>query len=466
MTTSHASQAEAAARELSVLLGTRATNVLAQREHHSHDESHHEPRLPDMVCYPRSTMEVSEILKISARYMLPVVPFGAGTSLEGQVLPLSGGIVLDMRQMNRILRVSVADMDADVEAGVTRKQLCTALENTGLTFFIDPGADATIGGMVSTRASGTTAVRYGTMRENVLGLTAVMADGRIIKTGTRARKSAAGYDLTHLLVGSEGTLAVITEVSLRLHPLPEAVAAAVCAFPSVANAVNTAIEAIQLNLNMARMELADDSQVRAINRYSKTALPESPMLFFEFHALDEASVERQAELLKEISREHGGSNFQWSRSIAERDVLWEARHNAWYASLALRPGCKGWTTDVCVPISRLAECIVAAKGETERLPFPTTIVGHVGEGNFHVLCMLNPQDPREMEAANEFSGKLVALAHSVGGTCTGEHGVGIGKMRYMEAEHGEALHVMRAIKAALDPDSRINPGKMLPPLTP
>jgi D-lactate dehydrogenase (cytochrome) len=466
MTTSQASQTEAAARELASVLGTRATTALIQREHHSHDEAHHQPRLPDIVCYPRSTEETSEILKISAKYKIPVVPFGAGTSLEGQVLPLLGGIVLDMREMNRILRISTEDLDADVEAGVTRKQLCAALENTGLTFFIDPGADATIGGMVSTRASGTTAVRYGTMRENVLGLTAVMADGRIIKTGTRARKSAAGYDLTHLLVGSEGTLAVITEVSLRLHPLPEAVAAAICPFPSVADAVNTAIEAIQLNLQMARIEFADDSQMRAINRYSKTNLPESSTLFFEFHALDEASVERQTELLRQIALEHGGSDFRWSRSMAEREVLWEARHNAWYASLALRPGCKGWTTDVCVPISRLAECIIAAKQEAQNLPFPTTIVGHVGEGNFHVLCMLNPQDPREMEAAGEFSGKLVALAHSVGGTCTGEHGVGIGKMRYMEAEHGEALNVMRAIKAALDPENRMNPGKMLPPLAP
>lgn len=237
-----------------------------------------------------------------------------------------------------------------------------------------------------------------------------------------------------------------------------------CAFPSVADAVNTAIEAIQLNLSMARMEFADDSQVRAINRYSKTSMPESPTLFFEFHALDDASVDRQAEMLKQIAVEHGGSNFQWSRSITERDVLWEARHNAYYASLALRPGSKGWTTDVCVPISRLAECITAAKQDAQSLPFPTTIVGHVGEGNFHVLCILNPEDPREMEAANEFSGRLVAHAHSVGGTCTGEHGVGVGKMRYMDAEHGEGLHVMRAIKAALDPDNRLNPGKMLPPL--
>jgi D-lactate dehydrogenase (cytochrome) len=463
MTSSSTStQTNAAANELAALLGNRATTALIQREYHSHDESHHEPRLPDIVCFPRSTAETSEILKISARYGVPVVPFGAGTSLEGQVVPVSGGIVLDMRRMNRILRVSAADMDADVEAGVTRKQLCEGLSNSGLTFFIDPGADATIGGMVSTRASGTTAVRYGTMRENVLGLTAVLADGRIIKTGTRARKSAAGYDLTHLLVGSEGTLAVITEVTLRLHALPEAVAAAACAFPSVADAVNTAIEAIQLNLSMARMEFADDSQVRAINRYARTDLAESPMLFFEFHALDEEGVSRQAELLRQIADEHGGKGFRWSRSPSERAVLWEARHNAYYASLALRPGGKGWTTDVCVPISRLAECITSAKRQAESLPFPTTMVGHVGEGNFHVLCILNPDDAHELEAAAEFSEKLVAQAHSVGGTCTGEHGVGVGKMRYMEAEHGEALRVMCAIKAALDPDNRLNPGKMLP----
>jgi len=463
MTSSNASfQTEAAASQLAALLGSRATTALIHREHHSHGESYHEARLPDIVCYPRSTQETSEILKISARYGVPVVPFGAGTSMEGQVVPLSGGIVLDMREMNRILRVSTADMDADVEAGVTRKQLCEAIKNTGLTFFIDPGADATIGGMASTRASGTTAVRYGTMRENVLGLTAVLADGRIIKTGTRARKSAAGYDLTHLLVGSEGTLAVITEVTLRLHALPEAVAASVCAFPSVEDAVNTAIEAIQLNLNMARMEFVDDSQVRAINRYSRTDLAEAPMLFFEFHGMDEEAVTRQAGMLRQIADEHGGTDFRWSRSTTEREVLWEARHNAYYASLALRPGGKGLTTDICVPISTLAACITWAKREGESLPFPTTIVGHVGEGNFHVLCILNSDDRGEMEAAAAFSERLVALALSVGGTCTGEHGVGIGKVRYMQAEHGEALEVMSAIKAALDPDNRLNPGKMLP----
>ena len=455
---------EAAAAELTVLLGDRAATALAHREHHSHGESHHEPALPDIVCYPRTTEETSAILKISARHGLPIVPFGAGTSLEGQVIPVAGGITLDFRQMNRILRVSPEDMDAQVEAGVTRKQLCEALKNTGLTFFIDPGADATIGGMASTRASGTTAVRYGTMRENVLGLTAVMADGRIIRTGTRARKSAAGYDLTHLLVGSEGTLAVITEVTLRLHAVPEAVAAAVCAFPSVADAVNTVIEAIQLNLNPARIEFLDESQVKAINKYSGTRLQEAPMLFFEFHGLDEAGVAGQAALLQEIAGEHGGTGFGWSRTTAEREKLWRARHDAYYASLALRPGSKGWTTDICVPISRLAECIAAAKRDTASLSFPTTIVGHVGEGNFHVLCILDPDSSRELEEAAKFSGRLVALAHSVGGTCTGEHGVGIGKRPYMQAEHGEALRVMRAVKTALDPDNRLNPGKMIPPL--
>jgi D-lactate dehydrogenase (cytochrome) len=462
--TSLSPQIEAAAAELAALLGDRSSTALVQREHHSQGESHHEAALPDIVCYPRTTEETSAILKISAKHGLPVVAFGAGTSLEGQVIPYGGGITLDLRQMNRILRLSPKDMDAQVEAGVTRKQLCEALKNTGLTFFIDPGADATIGGMASTRASGTTAVRYGTMRENVLGLTAVLADGRVIRTGTRARKSAAGYDLTHLLVGSEGTLAVITEVTVRLHPVPEAVAAAVCAFPTVKDAVDTAIEAIQLNLNAARIEFLDEGQVRALNRYSGTGLPESPMLFFEFHALDEEGVSRQAALLNEIASEHGASGFEWSRTTGEREKLWQARHDAYFAALALRPGSKGWTTDVCVPISRLAECIVAAKREMAGLSFPSTIVGHVGEGNFHVLCILDGNSQSERDEAAGFSGRLVALAHSVGGTCTGEHGVGIGKLRYMEAEHGEALSVMRAIKTALDPDNRLNPGKMIPPL--
>src|ERR1700733_2740064 len=328
---------EAAIVELQSLLAERASTASAQREHHSHGESYHPAGLPDVVCFPRNTGEVSEILKISSRYKVPVIPFGAGTSVEGQVNAIRGGITIDLREMNKILRVSIPDCDVTVEAGITRMQLMKALENTGLTFFIDPGADATIGGMAATRASGTTTVRYGTMRENVLGLTVVLADGSIIKTGSRARKSAAGYDLTHLLVGSEGTLGVITEVTLRLHPIPEAVSVAVCSFASVQGAVDTVIESIQLGLGVARVEFLDDKQVEAVNRYSKTSMPVLPTLFFEFHGANDRDVGDQAATLQSLAGEHGGQDFQWKRSLEDRDKLWDARHHAYYATLALRP---------------------------------------------------------------------------------------------------------------------------------
>jgi D-lactate dehydrogenase (cytochrome) len=443
--------------DLRDVLGDRVTAALAIREHHSHGESSHQPGLPDLVCFPRSTEEVSRIVGVSARHGLPIVPFGAGTSLEGNVHAVRGGICLDMRQMCRVVRVSVDDMDATVEAGISRTQLTKALKNTGLTFFIDPGADATIGGMASTRASGTTAVRYGTMRENVLGLTVVLADGRAIHTGTRARKSSAGYDLTRLFVGAEGTLGVITEVTLRLHGLPEASAVATCAFSTVEGAVKTVIEVIQLGLGVARIEFMDDRLVEAINRYSRLGLPVQPTLLFEFHGLSEAAVAETAHFAEQIAAEHGGPGFAWETTQAGRERLWAARHDVYYAARALRPGSEVLTTDVCVPISRLAECIVASRAELDAASFPATIVGHVGDGNFHVQCMYSPEQEGEVEA---FAARLVERAQAMGGTCTGEHGVGLGKMKYLKTEHGEALDVMRALKHTLDPDNRMNPGKI------
>ena len=455
--TVHPSAIESALAELRGLLGERVSAALSAREHHSHDESSLPPALPDLVCFPQTTDEVSRIVAVSAQHKLPIVPFGAGTSLEGHVHAVRGGISIDMRQMNRILRISVDDLDATVEAGVSRKQLAKALENTGLTFFIDPGADATLGGMASTRASGTTAVRYGTMRENVLGLTVVLADGRVIRTGTRARKSSAGYDLTRLFVGAEGTLGVITEVTLRLHGFPEAMGVATCAFDTIDGAVKTVIEVIQLSLGVARIEFMDDRLVDAINRYSKLELPVRPTLLLEFHGTSEIAVEETARLAEQLASEHGGLGFSWESSPAGRERLWKARHDVYYAARALRPGSEVLTTDVCVPISRLAECIVATRAEIDAARFPATIVGHVGDGNFHVQCMYAPGEAAEVEA---FAARLVERAQAMDGTCTGEHGVGLGKKKYLIAEHGDALDVMRALKRALDPDNRMNPGKI------
>ncbi len=352
-------------------------------------------------------------------------------------------------------------MRRDVEAGVTRMQLVKALNNTGLTFFVDPGADATLGGMASTRASGTTAVRYGTMSENVLGLTVVLADGSIIHTGTRARKSAAGYDLTHLFVGAEGTLGVLTEVTLRLHPLPEAVSVAICSFETVRGAVETVIESIQLGAGLARVEFLDEKQIDALNRYSKIDLAVMPTLFFEFHGMNSRDVQEQAELVQTIAVEHGGQGFQWKTNLEDMERLWSARHNAYFASRALRPGAEVLSTDVCVPISRLAECIIETKSDLAAFSFPATIVGHVGDGNFHVLCIIDPKNKSELEEAARFSQRLVERALGMSGTCTGEHGVGIGKMKYLQAEHGDAIEIMRTIKRALDPDNRMNPGKVV-----
>jgi D-lactate dehydrogenase (cytochrome) len=451
---------DATVRALKTLLGTRASDAEAVREHHSHGESYHLPAAPDVVCFPTSTSEVVEIVKISQRFGLPVVPFGAGTSLEGHVHAVEGGITIDLRQMNRVLRVSTEDLDVTVEAGVTRLQLAKAIRNTGLMFPIDPGADATIAGMAATRASGTTAVRYGTMRENVMGLTVVLADARVIRTGTRARKSASGYDLTRLFVGSEGTLGVITDVTLRLHPIPDAVSAAVCAFSSMQGAVDTVIATIQMGVPVARMELLDETQLDAINRHSKMSYPVAPTVLFEFHGDSERHVAEQAEIVKSAASERGGRDFQWATRLEDRDRLWQARHDALYAALALRPGSRAWTTDVCVPISRLADCIMETRREHAGAQFPVCLVGHAGDGNFHLLYLLDPQNASEIEEARRLNERLVTRALAMGGTCSGEHGIGYGKAKFLPAEHGAALDVMRAIKRALDPDNRMNPGKI------
>jgi D-lactate dehydrogenase (cytochrome) len=451
----------AAFSELELLLGKRVTRAQAQREQHSHGESHHRPGLPDVVCFPASTEEVCAIVKISARHGLPVVPFGAGTSVEGQVNAIRGGISLDLREMKKVLRLSAEDCDVTVQAGITRLQLVNALKNSGLTFFIDPGADATIGGMVSTRASGTTAVRYGTMRENVLALTVVLADGRVIHTGTRARKSSAGYDLTHLFVGAEGTLGVITEVTLRLHPLPESVSVAVGCFETVRGAVETVIEAIQLGVGVARIEFLDEKQVEAVNLYSKTALTVLPTLLFEFHGMSERATSDQAEMVQSLAAEHGGREFQWKKTPEEMDALWSARHAVYYATHALVPGSEVFITDVCVPISRLADSIEETKKDLEQRSFPATIVGHVGDGNYHVLCVIDPARNGQFDEAQSFADRSVRRALDMGGTCTGEHGIGFGRMEHLRQELGDALDVMRTIKLALDPDNRMNPGKMI-----
>jgi D-lactate dehydrogenase (cytochrome) len=455
------SAVESATRELKDRLGSRASDAAAVRDHHSHGESYHVHAPPDVVCFPRTTEEVTAIIRIAAAHRLPVVPFGAGTSLEGHVNAVHGGVTIDLREMNRIVRIGEEDLDATAEAGVTRLQLNKALKNTGLTFPVDPGADATLGGMAATRASGTTAVRYGTMRENVLGLTVVLADGGVIKTGTRARKSSAGYDLTRLFVGSEGTLGVITEVTVRLHPVPEAVSAAVCSFASMRGAIETVIATIQVGIPVARIELLDDTQMDAVNRYSRTSYAVAPTLFFEFHGDSPRHVADQAETVQALAAERGGQGFEWATRLEDRERLWQARHDALYAAMALRPGALPWTTDVCVPISQLTACILETKQDNAGASFPIALIGHAGDGNFHLIYVLDPAHPAELEEARRLNERMVGRALAMDGTCTGEHGVGYGKMKYLEAEHGPALDVMRAIKRALDPDNRMNPGKMV-----
>jgi D-lactate dehydrogenase (cytochrome) len=454
------SDRSAAIAELRALLGDRCSTNATQIEHHSRGESWHAPAAPDAVVFPLATEEVSAIVRTAARYRAPIVAFGIGSSLEGHVNAIHGGISVDLSRMNRILRVSVEDLDCQVEAGVTHRQLNKALGSSGVQFWVDPGADATIGGMAATRASGTTAVRYGTMREVVLGLTVVLADGRVIHTGGRARKSSAGYDLTRLFVGSEGTLGIITELTLRVFGIPEAISAAVCGFETMEGAVQTVITIMQLGVPVARMELLDDVQIDAVNRYSRLNYPVKPTLLFEFHGTSAAAAAEHAQTAEEIAAENGASGFQWAANPEDRARLWQARHNTLFAALALRPGCRGWVTDVCVPISRLADCILETRRDLQTTTLVAPLVGHVGDGNFHLNIVVKPDDAGELAQAKAFNERLIHRAQAMGGTCTGEHGVGIGKMQYLEEEHGLALDVMKSIKQALDPDNLMNPGKM------
>jgi D-lactate dehydrogenase (cytochrome) len=448
--------------QVRALLGERLTTSHAVREQHGRDETYHAGAPPDAVAFPRSTEEVSAIVRICAAQKIPVIAYGTGTSLEGHVAALRGGITLNLMQMNAVLEVNAEDLDCLVQPGVTRKQLNAELRDTGLFFPIDPGADASIGGMAATRASGTNAVRYGTMRDNVLGLTVVLADGQVIHTGGRAKKSSSGYDLTRLMVGSEGTLGVITEIRLRLHGIPEAISSAVCAFPTIEQAVDTVIATIQTGVPVARIELLDEVQMEACIRFSKLdQYQAAPTLFFEFHGT-QAGVVEQAETVEGIAGEHGGADFQWATRTEDRNRLWQARHDAFYAALALRPGAKGIATDVCVPISRLTECITAAKRDIAASNLLAPLVGHVGDGNFHLVLIVDAEDSDEIARAQQVSRRMVEQALALGGTCSGEHGVGHGKIVYLEAEHGAAVQVMRSIKQALDPDNIMNPGKIVP----
>jgi D-lactate dehydrogenase (cytochrome) len=454
-----ATELQSAIDELKTLFGERLSTSTGVRDHHSKDESWHHPHRPDAVVFPNTTEEVAEIVRICARHNTPVIAYGTGTSLEGNVIPHQGGVVVDLLNMNQVLRVNPEDLDVTVQARVTRKELNAHIRDQGLFFPIDPGADASLGGMAATRASGTNAVRYGTMRENVLALTVVLADGRIIRTSRRARKSAAGYDLTRLFVGSEGTLGIITEVTLRLYGIPEAMAAAVCSFESIEGAVNTVIQTIQLGIPVARIELLDDVQMDSANKFSKLNYPVKDTLFIEFHGT-EAGVKEQAELVQSIAAEHGGGEFKWATKPEERSHLWTARHDVTYANKALRPGCEIWATDVCVPISRLAECILETKKDLKKSFLTAPLVGHVGDGNFHLGFLINRDDPKEIAEAERLNERLVMRALAMDGTCTGEHGIGLGKMKFLIAEHGEAVSVMRQVKKALDPQNIMNPGKI------
>ena len=448
--------------ELASRFAERAVVNLSIREQHGHGEGLADAALPDVVVFPHTNEEVAEVVRACAAHRVPVIAFGVGTSLEGHVAAIHGGVCIDLSQMNRVLEVNAEDLDCRVQAGVTREQLNAELKGTGLFFPIDPGANATLGGMAATRASGTNAVRYGTMRENVLGLTVVTAEGRIVRTGGRARKSSAGYDLTRLYVGSEGTLGIITEVSLRLHGVPEAVSAAVAQFPGLREAVQTVIAAMQMGIPVARIELLDEVQMDACIRYSKLEGYETkPTLFFEFHGTADGVAE-QAGLMQQIAAEHGGGEFRWAVAQEERSALWKARHNAYYAALALKPGSFGFSTDACVPISRLADCVLETREDIDATGLICAIVGHVGDGNFHVLVLFDPNDPAERAKADEFAKRVSMRAIAMGGTCTGEHGVGIHKLDALRAEHGEAVELMARVKRALDPLDIMNPGKTVP----
>lgn len=437
----------------------RVSTSEALRKQHANTFTWHRPQLPDAVVFAQSTEEVQEIVRLCAAHHVPIIPFGTGTSLEGQINAPQGGISIDLSQMNEILSVFPGDLACTVQAGVTRKQLNEYLRDQGLFFPIDPGADASLGGMAATRASGTNAVRYGTMRENVLSLTVVLPDGRAVRTARRARKSAAGYDLTRLLVGSEGTLGIITEVTLKLSGIPETIAAAVCPFDSLAGACDTAMAAIQSGIPIARIELLDELQIKACNIYSKLTLTETPTLFVEFHG-SKASVDEQVALFEAIAQDNGARDFQWSTKAEERTKLWQARHDAAHACMVLKPGAAVLPTDVCVPISRLAECVLETKEDLARHGLFGPVAGHVGDGNFHVAVLFDRDNADEVKRVKAFSEALAHRAIAMDGTCTGEHGVGQGKMAYLDAEFGEALDLMRAVKRAVDPDNIMNPAKI------
>ncbi len=431
----------------------------AIRLQHGSSEAHFDPVLPDAVVFARSTQDVVDLVKMCVAADVPIVPFGAGTSIEGNAIPVRGGVSVDLSEMDAIVAVRAEDFDCTVQAGVRREQLNEHLRDTGLFFPIDPGANATIGGMASTRASGTNAVRYGTMREAVLKLKVVTPEGKVIETARRARKSAAGYDLTRLYVGSEGTLGIITEVTLRLHPIPEAISSAVCGFATLQGAIDTVVQSIQLGIPMARIEILDDMQIKAVNAWSKLGLAEVPTLFFEFHG-SPGGVAEQVETVKMLATENGGGDFAWSNLPEERARLWKARHEAYYAAVNVRTGAVGWSTDVCVPISRLTECIIETRKDLDRSSVPATILGHVGDGNFHVIFSIDPNAPEEMAEVEAINAKLVRRALDMEGTCTGEHGIGLGKQDWLVEELGDAVDIMRMLKRALDPRDLFNPGKI------
>ena len=441
------------------VFGDRLHLSEAIRSQHGASEAHFDTVLPDAVVFALSTEDVVAVVKACSAAGVPIIAYGAGTSIEGNTTPVRGGVTIDLSLMDQIVQVNAEDFDVTVQAGVRREQLNAHLRDVGLFFPIDPGANATIGGMASTRASGTNAVRYGTMREAVLSLRVVTPDGRDIRTARRARKSAAGYDLTRLFVGSEGTLGIITEITLRLHGIPESIMSAVCSFDTLAGAVDTVVQAIQLGVPLARVEILDDVQMRAVNAWSGLNYPEKTTLFFEFHG-SERYVQEQVETVSALAAENGGGEFQWSNLPEERDRLWKARHEAYYAAIGLRKGCIGWPTDVCVPMSRLAQCITETKADLEGASIPGPILGHVGDGNFHVIFVIDPNRPEEAAEADRLNQRLVQRALDMDGTCTGEHGIGLGKQDWLVAELGDAVDIMRALKRAIDPDDLFNPGKI------
>jgi D-lactate dehydrogenase (cytochrome) len=447
---------------LTEMVGPRVSVAPGVLSDHGRSEAYHASQPPDVVVFPETTQELAAIVKLCADLGMPIVPFGAGTSLEGNAAAVAGGVCFDFARMNKILKIHDKDMDVVVQPGITRKQLNAQLRDTGLFFPIDPGADASIGGMASTRASGTMAVRYGTMKDNVMALEVVLADGRVIRTSQRARKSSAGYDLTRLFVGAEGTLGVITEITLKLHPWPQAISSAVCSFGTLYDAVETAIEIIQCSIPVARVELLDEVMMRSINGYSKLGYREAPTLFFEFHGTD-ASVAEQAGFAQAIAADHGGLGFEWASAAEERTRLWHARDNTLYAGLSLKPGARAMITDVCVPISRLAECLVDTRRDVDENNLIAPVVGHVGDGNFHMLILIDPANSEEVARAKALHARMVRRAIAMEGTCTGEHGVGLGKIAFLRDELGESVDVMRSIKAALDPKGLMNPGKIFLP---